>query len=115
LRSFQRRLPDFNTRGIRVVAISVDPPELTRPHRQKLGFAYPFLCDPQAEVVRRYGLLHERGGPGGADIARPAEFLIDFSGAIRWVNLTESVTVRARPDQVLRAFDALKVAPPPGG
>ena len=91
-----------------MVAISTDAAEVTRQHCQKLGFAFTFLSDPKAEVVGRFGLLHQGGGPEGADIARPAEFLIDSTGTIRWVNLTHSVTVRARPDQVLKAFDDLK-------
>src|SRR5436309_13345843 len=44
-------------------------------------------------------------GPKGADIAQPAEFLIDSNGMIRWVNLTENIAVRARPEQVLDAFN----------
>jgi peroxiredoxin len=107
LRSFQKRLPDFNTRGIRVLAISVDPAETNQRHCQKMGFTYPFLSDPKAEVIRRYDLLHHGGGPKGADIARPAEFLVDSTGTIRWVNLTENAAVRARPEQVLKIFDEL--------
>ena len=70
-----------------------------------MGFTYPFLSDPKAEVIRRYDLLHPKGGPKGTDIARPAEFLIDAMGTVRWVNLTESAAVRTRPEQVLKAFD----------
>ena len=70
-----------------------------------MGFTYPFLADPKAQVVRRYDLLHPAAGPKGADISRPAEFLIDATGTIRWVNLTENAAVRARPEQVLQAFD----------
>ena len=78
-----------------------------------MGFTYPFLSDPKAEVIRRYDLLHPGGGPNGTDIARPGEFLIDVTGTVRWVNLTESAAVRARPEQVLKAFDGLegKAAP----
>ncbi len=97
-----------------MVAISVDAPEVNRRHCQKLGFTYTFLSDSKAEVIRRYDLLHQGAGPKGSDVARPAEFLIDSTGAIRWVNLTESPAVRARPDQVLKAFDELKQASPPG-
>jgi peroxiredoxin len=110
LRGFQQRLSDFNARGIRVAAISVDAPEQTRRHCQKLGFTYLFLSDAKAEVIRHYDLLHRGGGIKGDDISRPAEFLIDATGTIRWVNLTESVIVRARPAQVLKAFDDLKLA-----
>ena len=56
-------------------------------------------------MIRHYDLLHRGAGSKGTDIARPAEFLIDSSGIIRWVNLTENIAVRARPEQVLEAFD----------
>jgi peroxiredoxin len=111
LRSFQQRLSDFNARGIRVAAISVDTPEINQRHCQKMGFTYTFLSDPKAEVIRRYDLLHPGGGPKGTDIARPGEFLIDATATVRWVNLTENAAVRARPEQVLKAFDGLKAAP----
>ncbi|PYL08770.1 MAG: hypothetical protein DME33_06170 [Verrucomicrobia bacterium] len=83
MRSFQQRLSDFNARGIRVMGISVDPPEINRRQSQKLGYAFPLLSDRKAEVIRRYDVLHPGAGPKGADIARPAEFLIDSSGVNR--------------------------------
>ena len=46
----------------------------------------------------------------GADIARPAEFLLDSNGVVRWVNLTENIAVRARPQQVLDAFNQSQAA-----
>jgi hypothetical protein len=46
----------------------------------------------------------------GADIARPAEYLLDANGAVRWVNFTESYLVRARPKQILDAVDANHLA-----
>jgi peroxiredoxin len=107
LRSFQSRLSDLESRGIRVVALSVDPPETNRRHRQKLGFTYTFLSDPKAKIIRGYDLLHAGAGPKGANVARPAEFLIDSSGTIHCVNLTENIAVRARPEQVLKAFDEM--------
>ena len=110
LRSFQDKLSELESRGIRVVALSVDAPEINRRQRQKLHFTFTFLSDPKAEVIRRYDLLHAGAGPKGTDIARPAEFLIDSTGIIHWVNLTENIAVRARPEQVLQAFDQLEHA-----
>ena len=110
MRSFQHRLPEFESRGIHVVAISVDTPEVNQRQRQKLGYTYTLLSDPKAEVIRRYDLLHRGAGPKGADIARPAEFLIDSTGMIRWLNLTENIAVRARPEQVLKAFGQMQQA-----
>jgi peroxiredoxin len=107
LRSFQQRLSDLQARGIRVVGISVDKPETNKRHRQKLGLTYPLLSDAKAEVIRRYDLLHPRGGPGGSDIARPGEFLVDSTGTVRWMNLTENLGVRARPADVVSALDEM--------
>ena len=89
-----------------MAAVSTDPPDTNRGHRQEHGFTFPLLSDPSAETIRKYDLLHAAGGPGGADISRPAEFFVDRSGTVRWVNLTESAAVRARPGEVLKAIDA---------
>jgi peroxiredoxin len=107
LRSFQQKLPEFDARGIRVVGISVDPPEINRRQSQKLGYTFSLLSDPKAQLIRRYDVLHPGAGPKGADVARPAEFLIDSHGIVRWVNLTENIAVRARPEQVLNAFNQI--------
>ncbi len=92
---------------MRLVAISVDPSEVTREHCRKQGYTFTFLADPSERVLRLYDLVHEKAGPGGHDISRPAEFLIDAAGTVRWVNLAESITVRARPEQVLAIVDRL--------
>jgi peroxiredoxin len=89
------------------VAISVDPPSVSAELCQKAGYTFPFLSDPKAEVIRRYDLLHPTGGPGGTDISRPAEFLVDSTGTIRWVNFTEDIRVRAKADQMLAAARAI--------
>jgi peroxiredoxin len=109
LRSLEQTLPEFGARNVRVVAVSVDPADVTRRLAQERGYTFPLLSDPKAEVIRRYDLLHARGGIHGADIARPAEFLIDPSDTIRWRNLTEDYRVRIRGGQVLAALDALGV------
>ena len=110
MRSFQQRLPEFEARSIRVVGISVDPPEINQRQSQKRGYTFPLLSDPNAKVNRRYDVLHPGAGRKGADIARPAEFLIDSNGVVRWVNLTENIAVRARPEQVLEALNQLSPA-----
>lgn len=90
------------------MAISVDAPEVSRDMREQAGYTYTFLSDPQAEVIRRYDLIHPGAGEGGHDIARPAEFLVDSTGTVRWVNLTENYWVRARPEQFIEAAKALR-------
>jgi peroxiredoxin len=107
LRSFQQKLGEFDARGIRVAGVSVDQPEINRRRSQKPGYTFLLLSDPKTEVIRRYDVLHPGAGPKGSDIARPAEFLIDSSGVVRWVNLTDNIAVRARLGQVLSAFNQI--------
>ena len=92
---------------MRPVAISVDKPEESRDLTRKAGYSFPFLSDPNAEVIRRYDILHKGAGMGGRDVARPAEFLVDRNGVVRWRNLTEDLRVRARPEAMLAAAKAL--------
>ena len=94
--------------GIRPVAISVDTPETSRNLVQQAGYTFTFLSDPNTETIRRYDLVHAGAGESGHDIARPAEFLVDSSGTVRWVNLTHNYWVRARPEQILEVAKLLK-------
>ena len=89
------------------MAISVDSPSESEDLCRKAGYTFSFLSDPHTEVIRRYDLLHKGAGVNGHDVARPAEFLIDSSGVIRWINLTGDLRVRARPDQILQAARSL--------
>ena len=104
----QRSLDKFNEAGIRPVAISVDTPEESRTLAQSQGYTFPILSDRNADVIRRFDLVHAKAGITGNDIARPAEFLVDSSGSVRWINLTENYWVRARPEQVLEVSKLLK-------
>ena len=101
-------MEQFKQAGIRPVAISVDTPEESRNLSQQSGYTFTFLSDRNAEAIRRYDLVHAGQGENGRDIARPAEFLVDSSGVVRWVNLTENYWVRARPEQVLEVARLLK-------
>ena len=90
------------------MAISVDTPQESRDLMKKAGYSFSFLSDQNTEAIRRYDLVHKGAGINGNDIARPAEFLIDSSGTVRWVNLTENYWIRARPEQVLEVAKLLK-------
>lgn len=94
--------------GVRPVAISVDAPEISENLKRKAGFTFTFLSDPNLEVIRRYDLVHVAGGPEGHDISRPAEFLVDRAGLVRWENFTEDVRVRPRAKEMLAAASHIR-------
>jgi len=108
LRGIQKNLEQLNAQGIRPVAISVDTPEASRSLAQQQGYTFPILSDPNVEAIRRYDLVHAGAGEGGHDISRPAEFLIDSTGTVRWIHLTENYWVRARPEELLEVSKLLK-------
>lgn len=108
MRGIEENLDQFKAVGIRAVAISVDSPDESRNLAQQAGYTFTFLSDPNAEVIRKYDLVHAGAGMTGHDISRPAEFLVDSTGTVRWLNLTENYWVRARPEQVLEVANLLK-------
>jgi uncharacterized protein (TIGR01244 family) len=104
LRSIEEHRQTIESRGVRLVAISVDPPATTREHIKKQGYNFLFLSDEKREVLRQWDLVHP-GAFRGEDIARPAEFLLDPEGIVRWVHLTDRYQVRPKGEQLLEAMD----------
>ncbi len=94
----ERHLPEFEAAGIRVAAISVDPPDASRELALGRQYTFPLLSDPDMKIIGQYDLVDPVD-----QVARPAEFLIDAAGVVRWRNLAPSVYVRARPEDVLDA------------
>ena len=58
------------------------------------GYVIAFALAALA-VARRFGLVHERGGPDGQD------------GVVRWFSVSRNFQVRLDPGDVLRAVRAL--------
>ena len=108
MRGIQENLQEFAAHGVRPVAICVDMPAVSENLRKKQGYTFTFLSDPQTEAIRRYDLLHKGAGPEEHDIARPAEFLVDRSGVVRWENFTEDIRVRPRAQQMLAAAESIR-------
>ena len=89
------------------IAVSVDTPQENADLAKRAGYTFPLVSDRNTDVIRKYDVLHKGMGEGGRDIARPAEFLIDRNGIVRWRNLTESFRVRATPEEMLEAVKRL--------
>ena len=106
----QQNLEEFEKRDVRIVAASIDPLETTKMLAADRGYTFTLLCDTEATVVRQLDLLHEGGGMVAPDIARPAEFLIDPTGTVRWTHFTENWRIRPRPEEILATIDELQDA-----
>ncbi len=104
LRDMQRHLDALYQAGVRPVAISNDAPDVSRRLAREAGYTFTFLSDPHGKAIKRFDLLD----PDEGDAARPAEFLVDIQGIVRWRMLTDSIYVRARPAQILAAAKTLQ-------
>lgn len=94
-------------RGGTLLAISADsPPELAELARAQ-DLRFPLLSDPDRQVIRAYGLLHTGGGPGGGDIAIPAQVLVRSDGSVAWRHVSGTITDRMDPADTLAALSAL--------
>ena len=99
----QSRLNENRAQGGKVVAICADSVEknLDVSRQQKLFF--PILSDLDLTATDAYGLRHKKGNPmEGRDISRPAIFLLDAEGIVRWRYLTDNWRVRVRPEEVVK-------------
>lgn len=107
-------------RGVELVAVSVDPPEVSERLRRRLDFDIRFLSDPSGLLMDALSLRHHDGRPPAliappdptapppsGDIFLPATFLLDGNGVIRWVYRPDTYRMRASPRDVIRAIDAL--------
>ena len=90
-----------------MLALSPDSNERSQALANRLRVNYRFLADPDLAVIRRLGLVHAGGGPGGTDVPRPATIVVDRNGIVRWAQLSDNVQSRPDPGDVLRAVRAL--------
>ena len=99
----QSRFQDIQAADGEVLAICVDSVEENAKVVEKLKLDFSVLSDQEMKCIKEYGLLHnDAGTPSGTgDIARPAVYVIDRKGVVRWRHLTDNWRVRVRPETVL--------------
>ncbi len=71
--------------------------------------SFPFLLDEDRSVTRAYGVYH-LVGRDALNIARPATFVIERNGIIRFVHVGGSQEDRAPMAEVLEAVRKLRPA-----
>lgn len=89
-----------------MVAVSSDGAQQLRAFKERLGLDIILLSDTERRVISQYGLVHP-GGHRGEDIARPATFIIDRDGVVRWMRVAENFMVRPAPQEVMEALQRL--------
>lgn len=130
LRALQAVLPEMESLGAMLVAISPQAPDNSLHTAEKAELSFPVLSDPDAAVGRAYGLVFTLDADAqqlytkmGNDLTRingtdtwelpiPATYVIGTDGNIRFAVADPDYRKRAEPTDVLEALRRLQ---PPSG
>jgi len=93
---------NFASRGLRIVAVSVDNREDTDRMQQQFPQLI-LLADPERKMTDAFQAMHKGAGPGHSDVAAPTTVLLDKTGHVQWYFRPDRVIERLTPDQLLTA------------
>lgn len=115
--------PQFDDKGVGIVAISVDKPSEEAKTQAKHGAAFPMLSDSKLVAHQAYRVVHattpeERqyfaahgldlsaySGESHSSYAVAATFVIDQAGVVRFVHVDEDYKTRPSAKQMLEVVD----------
>jgi peroxiredoxin len=125
IRELTTAYPEYQRRGIRPVAVSVDLVEESARTQATYTIPFPVLSDPDLAAHRAFRVVHQaddaevaRLKGSGMDlehssgrthhmIAVPSLFVIDREGIVRWAHADPDYKVRPSTEQILAAIAAL--------
>jgi methyl-accepting chemotaxis protein len=91
---------------MQVVAVVAQSSNVVRRYIEDSGLPFNILVDESRDVLKAYGVWH-RLGLDAWNIARPALFLIDRSGAIRYSFVADSQEEFPSHDEIMAAIGRL--------
>jgi peroxiredoxin len=104
-----KRYQDFQALDVRIIAISVDPPDKAKFLQEKLHAPFSILSDSQDEAMDRYGTRSPQyKSRAGAVLNTPTLILMDKSHRIRWIHQATNYRVRENVEEDLAEAGKLK-------
>ena len=100
----QQNYQEIVSLGAEVLAVSTDDLAGAGYTVEGRGIQFPVLYDPEAEVVRQYG-VYDLLGDG---MAAPSTLVLDKSGVIRWQYVGTSKSDRPSLSSITDALKELK-------
>lgn len=93
--SYARSWDRFESEGVQLAGISVDPIENNRAMVEKLLLPFPLLSDPDGAVIKARGVWND-----GESIAKPAIFAIRRDGSLAWKFVGRDFADRPTDDEL---------------
>ena len=101
--------------NVKLFAISVDPPEVSKDLADKLAadkrgaISFPLLSDPNHRTIEAYGLRDPAYDDQKlAGIPHPAVYVINKNGIVAWAKVESNYRERPTNDEIRAAINALK-------
>jgi glutaredoxin-dependent peroxiredoxin len=105
-RDSMARLIDLNAQ---VIGISVNDPFSNKAFSEKNRLPFPVLSDYNREVIKLYGLeFPDFAGLKGYTVAKRSIFVLDETGVVRYVWISEDPSVEPKYEEIQKALEQIK-------
>ncbi|MFQ5815073.1 MAG: peroxiredoxin family protein [Candidatus Hydrothermarchaeaceae archaeon] len=95
----QKFVKDFEEQDAELVPVSTDGIEKEESFAEEICVNYPLYSDPDHKAIERYGVFDAEH-----NIARPAVFIIDKEGRIRYKHVSKDHTDRPMNTTIINAL-----------
>ena len=97
---------EFEKRGARVAVIMAESLPRMKEFLKKHSYPFPVLSDVRRTVVKQYG-VYVRVNFESVNISRPAQFVIDSEGIIRYIYIGRIQTDFPPDEDIFAVLDTL--------
>ncbi len=101
---------EYAARGVQVVTVVAQSSDVVKRYVEDHGLPFNILIDESRDVLKAYGVWH-RLGLDAWNIARPALFVIDRSGAIRYSFVSQHQDEFPTHEDIMKELDKLEAQP----
>ncbi|PHN92634.1 redoxin [Maribacter sp. 6B07] len=126
LRALQAKLPEIQSFGATLVAISPEVPDASMTKNEISEMDFTVLSDQDAKVASKYGVawevpeflldhmrvdrnldLKQINNGNGTVLPIPATFIVGTDGAIQWSYVNVDYRTRSEPDEIVEALKSI--------
>jgi len=102
----RENLAELEARGCTTLTIMAQGPSRMRAALEERDYPFPVLADASRTVVKEYG-VYVRANFESINIARPANFVLDGKGLIRYMHIANVQTEYASFDEIFSVLNGL--------
>ena len=105
LGQLEKHHSEFDAKGVRVVAASLDDVSETQKTQQQFPHL-TILSDHEESLAKAADVIGPHHSPSGGTTVSPTTVLLDRTGQVRWVFRPDRYITRLSPPELLAAIDA---------